>query len=126
MTEKEIESLYKQIEGLSSSEIQQRVDKELAHQTSSNHILGSLIGIGLIVPNTPKVKASELERACKKSWIYNLSKIRDIINHNPKTSKSIMDIVVLLAPAIAQQYTGISGMAIVGALTIFCKQNLGL
>ena len=29
---------------------------------------------------------------------------------------------MLLAPAIAQQYTGFSGMAIVGTITYLCKQ----
>ena len=31
---------------------------------------------------------------------------------------------MLLAPAIAQQYIGIPGLAIVGSITILCKQGI--
>lgn len=71
-------------------------------------------------------KAELIETVCNNAWEENINKIHSIIASNPKTSKCIMDIICLLAPAIAQQYTGFSGMAIVGTLTIMCKQNLGL
>lgn len=131
MTEKEIKSLYNQIEELSTSEIQHYVDNELV--TPSNGSLtpnlgllgaGAMCGFGIL--NKTQSSASELKHACEKAWNHNISRIRNIINNNPKTSKTIMDILLLLAPAIAQQHTGISGMAIVGTLTILCKQNLGL
>lgn len=140
MTEYEIKSIYNQIERLSSSEIQNRIDREF----SSSYVGGAAVGAGFggligsaiggfwgAISNwddndKSTQKQKELERACRKSWDLNINQIRTIIQKNPKTSKGIMDIVLLLAPAIAQQYTGISGMAIVGTITIICKQNLGL
>lgn len=132
MTNSEIESIFLQIEGLSSSEIQNRVNQELSKSPSADGELGSLFGNAVFTSfslgktNKTEYNKKNLEDVCKKSWELNRTKIHSIILNNPKTSKSIMDIVMLLAPAIAQQYTGFSGMAIVGTLTILCKQNLGL
>lgn len=142
MTESEIKSLYKQIEGFNTSEIQKIVDKEFVDIDSVDwdNFHGALPGnytmtlpgkfvrrlIAFFIKRSNKRKVSELENACRKSWNLNITQIQTIINNNPKTSRCIMDIVILLAPAIAQQYSGMSGMAIVGTLTIICKQNLGL
>lgn len=149
MTKREIISLYSQIEGLTTSEIKTRVALELSDNGGfvaggAKDYLKSAIGatsfnqanalsvfpLGIVAraicKRKPKVSPTELKDACNKSWDLNLTQIRTIINNNPKTSRCIMDIVVLLAPAIAQQFSGMSGMAIVGTLTIICKQNLGL
>ena len=140
MTESEIKSLYYQIEGLSTSEIQSRVDQEFSD--SVDYVAEDIVGaaatgilgyaaaavslVSRIFNRRRNVSPEELKAACNKSWNLNITQIRTIIDNNPKTSRCIMDIVILLAPAIAQQYTGMSGMAIVGTLTIICKQNLGL
>lgn len=130
MTESEIKSLYSQIEGLSTEEIQYRINKELSttEALAGATAWGGIINIiiRLCTPSKPKVHSAELEAACKNSWNLNASKILTIINNNPKTSKCVMDIILLLAPTIAQQFAGISGMAIVGTLVIVCKQKLGL
>lgn len=137
MTEYEIKSIYKKIEELSFPEIQNLIDREFSSSYASGTAIGAGFGslIGASVFNTiskwdetnkPTQIQLELEKSCRNSWDLNINQIRNLIQNNPKTSKGIMDIVLLLAPAIAQQYTGISGMAIVGTLTIICKQNLGL
>lgn len=155
MTEIEIKSLYKQIEGFNISEIQKIVDQEFvkidsvkynSYPAKYNSYPALPDNSSMTLPGKFKfmrrIKAlfvrrsnkrdkrekrdvSELQKACQKSWNLNIAQIMTIINNNPKTSRCIMDIVILLAPAIAQQYSGMSGMAIVGTLTIICKQNLG-
>ena len=124
MTEEEIKTLYSKIERLDIDEIKAIIDAEsqiLSGEIGFNFIgalLGNLFSAGSVYSN--------LEKACKKTWDQNNNRIQSIIQNNPKSSKAIMDIVCLLAPTIAQQYTGFSGMAIVGTLTIMCKHNLGL
>lgn len=124
MTEEEIKTLYSKIERLDIDEIKAIIDAEsqiLSGEIGFNifgALLGNLFSAGSVYSN--------LEKACKKTWDQNNNRIQSIIQNNPKSSKAIMDIVCLLAPTIAQQYTGFSGMAIVGTLTIMCKHNLGL
>lgn len=121
MTKEEIKVLYGKIEGLDTNDIKALVNAE----TPS---IGGVaqIGTGCIAGTALMVGMSTLEKACKKAWEQNKKHIQSIIQNNPKSSKTIMDVICLLAPTIAQQYTGFSGMAIVGTLTIMCKQNLGL
>lgn len=141
MTEYEIKSIYEQIEGLNSSEIQNRVDLEFTSSDAGSFNVGALMGaavcgavgggfLGGFFKGDYDDKAMQakkkLEYACRKLLEQNRHQVLTIIQNNPKTSKGIMDIVLLLAPAIAQQYGGFSGMAIVGTLTIACKQCLGL
>lgn len=122
MTEEEIKALYSKIEGLDTNDIKALVNAEIP----SIGGVAQIGGIGCIAGTALMGGMSTLEKACKKAWEQNKKHIQSIIQNNPKSSKTIMDVICLLAPTIAQQYTGFSGMAIVGTLTIMCKQNLGL
>ena len=61
---------------------------------------------------------------CKKYAKKYSSEIKIILQDNPQTTNYILNIIQLLAPAIAQQYSGIPAMAIVGSITILCRQGI--
>lgn len=129
MTEEDIKALYRQIEGLETDEIKTLVDNQLSNHLSVRAAAVNSIGsetASIIKFLWKKITMPSLDNICKTAWDSNIDKIHTIITNNPKSSKTIMDILCLLAPTIAQQYTGFSGMAIVGSLTILCKHNLGL
>lgn len=58
---------------------------------------------------------------CVDSFILHKEEIRRILNKCPTGTSYIIEIVQLLAPAIAQEYSGFSGMAIVGTIIYLCK-----
>lgn len=124
MTEREIKDLYRQIEGLNTDEIKATIERAICSNTCSR--LDFSARRGFQDEASTEESIFTLETACMKAWDKKINLIQSYINKNPKSSKAIMDIVCLLAPTIAQQYTGFSGMAIVGTLTIMCKHNLGL
>jgi hypothetical protein len=66
----------------------------------------------------------ELEEVCKESIKENSFSIKQILKKHPNYTNCIIDIITLLAPAIAQQYIGIPGIAIVGTITVICKQGI--
>jgi hypothetical protein len=125
MTREEVEYLHNQLEGLNTDQIQLIVTNEL--------------GIVRIKPRSPFVHywndepdyniselktPEELETICKDTIKKNSSTIKEILQKHPNYTNYVIDIIMLLAPAIAQQYLGISAMAIVGSITIICKQGI--
>ena len=56
--------------------------------------------------------------------VENKNKIKLILQNNHQSTNFVIGIIQLLAPAIAQQYSGIPAMAIVGAITLLCRQGL--
>ena len=137
MTQSEALEYYKRIEDFNTQEIRNLVEKEL--QPSLNQavagaamgmigrIAGAFIGgpIGAAVGgHTPTHTPEEVEDICKDSIKNNSSTIKQILQKHPHYTNYVIDIIMLLAPAIAQQYIGISGIAIVGSITILCKQGI--
>jgi len=123
MTNSEIKKYVSQLEGLSTHEIEQIVSGELALAAGSGW-LGIAIGAGAFCGNLNKWTPDKVMDVCKKSIANASQSIRQILQNNPKTTNYSLEIIQLVAPAIAQQYGGISSMAIVGTLSILCKQGI--
>ncbi len=140
MTQSEALEYYKQIEFFDSKEIRKLIKKEL--QPSLNQIardaalgilcriagglfggpVGAAAGGPINVRSTPSPE--DVESICKDSIKNNSSSIKQILQKHPNYTNYVIDIIMLLAPAIAQQYIGIPGIAIVGSITILCKQGI--
>lgn len=122
MDKSEIATLYQQIEDLSPNQINELIERDTPHVLFSKARCIS-VGASLFGEAIRKPK-EHVKSACEKEIRKNRSTIKDIIRKHPKSKDYIFEIIMLLAPAIAQQYTGFSGMAIVGTLTIICKQGI--
>lgn len=125
MTNQEINRLYNQLDGLSPEEIEKIVSKELG-VAAGGGIVGAGIFAGAIcgaVFNN-KWTPEKVMAICKTSVANASQSIRKIMHDNPKATNYSLEIIQLVDPAIAQQYCGISGMAIVGSLSILCKQGI--
>ena len=140
MTQSEALEYYKRIEDFNTQEIRNLVEKELrpslnqavagAAMDMIGRIAGALLGApiravagsasGHTLTHTPE----EVEDICKDSIKNNSSTIKQILQKHPHYTNYVIDIIMLLAPAIAQQYIGIPGIAIVGSITILCKQGI--
>ena len=140
MTQSEALEYYKRIEDFNTQEIRNLVEKELRpslNQTVAGaamdmigRIADALLGApiaalaesasGHTLTHTPE----EVEDICKNSIKNNSSTIKQILQKHPHYTNYVIDIIMLLAPAIAQQYIGIPGLAIVGSITILCKQGI--
>ena len=140
MTQSEALEYYKRIENFNTQEIRNLVEKEL--RPSLNQVvagaamdmIGSIAGAFLGAPiaaiagsdsgHTLTHTPEEVEDICKDSIKNNSSTIKQILQKHPNYTNYVIDIIMLLAPAIAQQYIGIPGIAIVGSITILCKQGI--
>jgi len=47
-----------------------------------------------------------------------------ILHNNPKSSSYVLDIIQIVAPAMAQEYSGVPLMIIVAAIIIICKNGI--
>lgn len=140
MTQSEALEYYKQIEFFDSKEIRKLIKKELQPSLSQitrdaalgilcritvgffGGAVGALPGGPINVRSTPSLE--DVESICKDSIKNNSSSIKQILQKHPNYTNYVIDIIMLLAPAIAQQYIGIPGIAIVGSITILCKQGI--
>lgn len=68
--------------------------------------------------------ATPLIEICKDYVNEFSNDIKAILKNNPKTTNYALNVIQLLVPAIAQQYSGIPAMAIVGSITLLCRQGL--
>lgn len=68
--------------------------------------------------------ASSLIEICKEYVNKFSNDIKAILKNNPKTTNYALNVIQLLVPAIAQQYSGIPAMAIVGSITLLCRQGI--
>lgn len=140
MTQSEALEYYKQIEFFDSKEIRKLIKKELQPSLSqitrdvalgilcriTGGFFGGVVGAAPVGPinvrSTPSLE--DVESICKDSIKNNSSSIKQILQKHPNYTNYVIDIIMLLAPAIAQQYIGIPGIAIVGSITILCKQGI--
>lgn len=128
----EIERLFRQIEGDNTNEIENIISKEIKAQNSIGGILagagfGALfegLFFGVRTASNVESKKEALYSACRTAIYDKREEIRKIMKDNTKTTNYILEIVQLIAPAVAQVYLGMSGLAIVGAITILCKQGI--
>ncbi len=67
---------------------------------------------------------SSLPEICKEYALRYSDEIKIILQNNPQKTNFVISIIQLLAPVIAQEYSGIPAMAIVGAITILCRQGI--
>lgn len=138
LTAKNISVLYSQIENKSNDEIEHIIRNNIK-ETSLKDILiptiGSVLGpvfggfAGAAFPTnsdpiTKKGKANALLEVCKEYITKYSSEIKRSLQNNPQKTNFVLDIIVLIAPAIAQQYSGIPAMAIVGSITLLCRQGI--
>lgn len=139
MTQEEALKCFRQIEGYEVKQIRELVAKELCPDnlsfglgTAIGAVLGELYSpicaagatIGHSTALDTERQQEELETICKDTIKKNSSTIKEILQKHPNFTNYVIDIIMLLAPAIAQQYLGISAMAIVGSITIICKQGI--
>jgi len=71
--------------------------------------------------NQPTIPLIEI---CKDYVNEFSNDIKAILKNNPKTTNYALNVIQLLVPAIAQQYSGIPAMAIVGSITLLCRQGI--
>lgn len=142
MTQEEALKCFRQIEGYEVKQIRELVAKELCPNCGFGAIAGAKLGFnigtaigtaigaevgaafGLSNALDTERQQEELETICKDTIKKNSSTIKEILQKHPNYTNYVIDIIMLLAPAIAQQYLGISAMAIVGSITIICKQGI--
>ena len=126
MTQTEINNIYNKLQGLDSSEILDILRKELF---SEYHVLGMMAPSEMEIEKRILKSEHKIEEnisKCKKV-IANPSistKIKTLLKNNPKYVNCTLEIIQLVAPAVAQIYGGLSALTIVGTLTIMCKQGI--
>ena len=149
-TSQELAELYAQIESKSDEEIESLINNEseaiitgLENAVLKGVVLGAgelfakkyQIGLGAIKigdwlkkvfgggadKNQPTIPLIEI---CKDYVNEFSNDIKAILKNNPKITNYALNVIQLLAPAIAQQYSGIPAMAIVGSITLLCRQGL--
>ncbi len=123
MTREDAEYLHNQFEGHSLCYIRNVVNEELTNPTH-HYCPGILYALGDFSNKENPKTSINLELICKEYIRKNSSTIKEILQKHPNYTNYVIDIIMLLAPAIAQQYFGISAMAIVGSITIICKQGI--
>lgn len=127
LTIEEIDRIYSQISGWSPEQIKTYasiIDISTNYEDSpSSPSLWAMIK-QIFKPKKKKEEAVSVEKICRVAIVNNSSTIRSIMKKYPHSTEYILEILHLLAPAIAQQYTGLSGLAIIGTLTILCKQGI--
>ena len=94
-------------------------------------VLGPFLGglAGATIPTFSELKtkmgqAKAVLEICKAYITKYSSEIKLTLQNNPQKTNYVLNIIQLLAPAIAQQYSGIPAMAIVGAITLLCRQGI--
>ncbi len=121
MTSSEIIQLYSQIDGMTSSEIKNVISDELSHVSYAGFGKHAFAARDVF---SRKWTSEEVMDVCKTYVMKSSSSIKEILRKNPKVTNYALDVIQLVAPAIAQQYGGLSSMAIVGSLSILCKQGI--
>lgn len=127
MTQTEINNIYNKLQGLDSSEISDILRKELFF--SENHVLGMMAPSEMEIEKRILKSEHKIEENISKCQkvIANPSistKIKTLLKNNPKYVNCTLEIIQLVAPAVAQIYGGLSALTIVGTLTIMCKQGI--
>ena len=149
LTSQELAELYAQIESKSDEEIESLINNEseaiitgLEDAVLKGGVLGAGLGLeaglgaGLGAKignwlkkvfgdgadkNQPTIPLIEI---CKDYVNEFSNDIKAILKNNPKTTNYALNVIQLLVPAIAQQYSGIPAMAIVGSITLLCRQGI--
>lgn len=137
LSAKELSELYSQIENKSDKEIIHLIDVGNVGDSETNKTLAALGGGALAAGGGGRVTilghlailnglppSSTLFEICKKYAKEFSTEIKAILKNNPKSTNYALNVIQLLAPAIAQQYSGIPAMAIVGSITLLCRQGL--
>lgn len=149
LTSQELAELYAQIESKSDEEIESLINKQseaIITGLEDAVLKGGVLGAGAIAEcikidigvskignwlkkvfcggadkNQPTIPLIEI---CKDYVNEFSNDIKAILKNNPKTTNYALNVIQLLVPAIAQQYSGIPAMAIVGSITLLCRQGL--
>ncbi len=133
LTSQELAELYAQIENKSDKEIKHLID---VGDSETNKTLAANLGGGALAAGSGGgiwghlaianglPPSSTLFEICKKYAKEFSTEIKAILKNNPKSTNYALNVIQLLAPAIAQQYSGIPAMAIVGSITLLCRQGL--
>lgn len=133
LTSQELAELYAQIESKSDEEIQRLINDrllELDRFNAMENVSGAvcigewLSGLGRLLGFDKNQPTTSLIEICKKYAKEFSADIKEILKNNPKTTNYALNVIQLLVPAIAQQYSGIPAMAIVGSITLLCRQGL--
>jgi len=66
----------------------------------------------------------EISRICAEYARKYSDSIINILRENRNSTEIVMDILLILAPAIAQEYSGIPAMAIVASVTVMARNGL--
>lgn len=118
LTSQELAELYAQIESKSDEEIESLINKQ-------SEKLDGLLSVGGWFRSVFKNQsANSIIEICKESVKEFSADIKEILKNNPKTTNYALNVIQLLVPAIAQQYSGIPAMAIVGSITLLCRQGI--
>ncbi len=136
-----LSEMYAQIADKSSKEIANLIDGNdsdsyrmiaglggglLAGCTIGNILENESEGFGWIIGGSQRKRkpSSVLIEICKDYASTYKSEIKTILKKNPQTTRYILNIIQLLVPAIAQQYSGIPALAIVGSVILLCRQGI--
>ncbi len=131
LTSQELAELYAQIENKSDKEIEVNINLEIfrSKSTRGSERVPMAKYIPSIIEDSPisgqlSLPSRKLFEICKKYAAKNSAKIKAILKNNPKSTNYALNVIQLLVPAIAQQYSGIPAMAIVGSITLLCRQGI--
>lgn len=134
LTSQELAELYAQIENKSDEEIEHLINKRLLSEghfakgwnavSKANSKYGILFRILFGSGDDKNQAANSIIEICKESVKEFSADIKEILKNNPKTTNYALNVIQLLVPAIAQQYSGIPAKAIVGSITLLCRQGL--
>ena len=144
LTSQELSKLYSQIENKSNKEIKALINDEsetffsglegaalkgLIAGAGAGTSAGAIIDFGWFKRKSDrgagkKQSANSLIEICKEYAKEFSTEIKAILKNNPKSTNYALNVIQLLAPAIAQQYSGIPALAIVGSITLLCRPGL--
>lgn len=147
MKESEITDIFNQLKDFDKETISSRIKKDIETKSStpSPGVMGGGLG-GLLLggaicgcagaaiagaaigpkQDNPEDTYNRAMDGCKQQLKNPVisEKVKNLLKDNTKTVNCTLEIIQLVAPAVAQIYGGLSAMTIVGSLMILCKQGI--
>jgi hypothetical protein len=127
LSTQQIADLYSRIESLDDTSMKKIIENEIEN---TNYLLdipykfSFPAGVILGKEETVTERKKSITTICISVAKQFRNEIWDIAKYKNKTTEYFIDIIQVIAPAIAQQYSGIPAMAIVAALTIMCRKGI--
>ena len=134
LSNRQIAILYQQIENLDNESIIKMIDEmhlPSFNNSSEKSEIDESIAYGINLPKgkltSPKLDTkNSLPEICS-SYIRKFKvEIWQKVLGKEKLSEFILEVIQIVAPAVAQEYKGVPAMAIVAIITIMCRKGITL